>query len=395
MRPAVSGPTLTLSIALLLAGPAFTQAPTSKATPEATTTSPAAYVYIQTPKGVDVYSASSRGTLTAVSGSPFADSGQMGAINGSYLVSVGTDYLHTYPVNSNGGIGKQASEINTQSYGGAACGTNSGGALFDHTGKYLYVLLTGSSSDECSALQSYKINSSGQLTFLGDSVNDTYSYHGSDIPVGISTISGSDTWAYGIISDVYADEFSAFSRNSNGELVANANFKQTGPTPNPSGSDDTYFPLNVAADPTNHLAALMNEPFTNSPPPQLASFTINSNGSITSTNTYANMPTPSILVGVMNMSPSGKQLAVAGNGIEIYNFNGASPLTLASSLPLSSRDFGYLAWDKSNHLYAFDYETGGVYVYTIGTSSITPVTSVLVPDGAKPTYQYPLIVVPK
>ena len=66
---------------------------------------------------------------------------------------------------------------------------------------------------------------------------------------------------------------------------------------------------------------------------------INSNGSITSTNTWQNMPTPAVYPNVMNMSPSGKQLAIAGKGIEIYNFNGASPLTLAASLPISARDF--------------------------------------------------------
>jgi hypothetical protein len=42
----------------------------------------------------------------------------------------------------------------------------------------------------------------------------------------------------------------------------------------------------MAADPTSHLAVLMNEPFTYSPPPQLASFTIDdTTGAIVSTNT--------------------------------------------------------------------------------------------------------------
>jgi len=123
-------------LALLTAMPAFTQIATPGTTPE-TTASPIAYVYVQTPKGVEVFSASSTGKLTLVSGSPFTDSGQMGAINGSYLFSVGTDYIHAYSIESNGAVGKQVSEIDTQKYGGAACGTNTGGALLDHTGKYL------------------------------------------------------------------------------------------------------------------------------------------------------------------------------------------------------------------------------------------------------------------
>ena len=96
---------------------------------------------MQTSKGIDVFSASSTGQLTQVKGSLFADTGQMGAINGSYLVSVGTDDMHVYPIESTGGVGKQVSQIDTQSYGGSQCGTNLGGALFDHTGKFLYVLL--------------------------------------------------------------------------------------------------------------------------------------------------------------------------------------------------------------------------------------------------------------
>jgi hypothetical protein len=361
-----------------------------------------AYVYVQTTKGVEVFSAASNGQLTKVSGSPFSDTGQMGAINGSYLVSVGTEDVHTYPIESDGGIGKQASEIDAANYGGGACGPNLGGALFDHTGKYLYVLTSGSNNPQvpCSALQSYKIASNGDLTFLGDSEN-TNSYHGLDLAYGVSTISGSDTFGYGITGDIYTNEFTAFTRNSNGELLANAKFTSTGPTPNPAGTNNTdnYWPFAVAADPTNHLAAAVFEYFAQSPPPpQLASFTINSStGDITSTNTWENMPTPAIYPNVIGMSPSGKQLAVAGKGIEIYNFNGASPLTLAASLPITARDFGYLSWDNNNHLYAVDYETGDLYVYTIGASSITvaPGSPYTIPDNTKGSNQYDLIVVPK
>jgi hypothetical protein len=247
-------------------------------------------------------------------------------------------------------------------------------------------------------LQSYKVASSGELTFLGDAENDTYSVHGSDFPVGISTFSGNDNFAYGIIGDEYTDLFSAFTRNSNGELVTNANFTHVDPTPDPAVADSQYAPLAVAADPTNHLAAVMNEPFTNSPPPQLASYTINNtNGNISSTNTWKNMPTSAIYPNNINMSPSGKLLAVVGKGVEIYNFNGASPLTLASSMPIPARDFDQLAWDNNNHLYTIDYPTGNLYVYTVTATSITaaPGSPYAIPNNTDAYYQYGLIVVPK
>ena len=66
---------------------------------------------MRTAKGVNVYDATAAGKLSLVNGSPFSTSGQMGGINGKYLISVGTDYLHTYSIESNGTVGKQASEI--------------------------------------------------------------------------------------------------------------------------------------------------------------------------------------------------------------------------------------------------------------------------------------------
>jgi hypothetical protein len=120
-----------------------------------------AYVYVQTATGVNVYDATAAGKLTLVKGSAFADTGEMAGSNGSYFVSVGTNYLHTYTIESDGGVGKQVSEINPQDHIAADCGntTNTGGVL-DHTGKYFYVTVVSTyPSGSCSAQQAYKINS--------------------------------------------------------------------------------------------------------------------------------------------------------------------------------------------------------------------------------------------
>lgn len=393
---------LAIASALLSLGLAFSQDAIAQ-------TSPVAYVYVQTTKGIDVFSASSTGQLTQVKGSLFADTGQMGAINGSHLVSVGTSSMFTYPIESTGAVGKQAFEVSTVKNDGSGCGTNLGGALFDHTGKYVYVLLSSgdtNSDNPCSALQSYKIESNGELTFLGEAVTDN-SYHGVDLPEGVSTISGNDKLAYGVWGDIYTDEFSAFTRESSGALMTNGAFTVTDPTPNPAGANDpddpnsnsdAYFPMLAAADPSNHLAVAVTESFNNNAPaPQMASYTISSDGSISSTNTWQNMPSLSIYPSVMAMSWTGKQVAVASQGIQIFNFNGASPMTVASTLPLAARDFSQLAWDKNNHLYALDYENGDLYVYTVSGSTITaaPGSPYTIPDNVDTNYQYGLIVVPK
>ena len=72
-------------------------------------------------------------------------------------------------------------------------------------------------------------------------------------------------------------------------------------------------------------------------------------------------------------------------------------MTKAASLPLSSRDFSQLAWDKNNHLYALDYVTGNLYVYTVTGSEIVaaPGSPYTIPDNTDSIYQYGLIVVPK
>jgi hypothetical protein len=71
-----------------------------------------ANLYIQAKTGVFVYSANTQGQLTPVKGSPFADVGQMEAVNGAYLISVGTNYLHSYHVEANGGVGAQSGQVN-------------------------------------------------------------------------------------------------------------------------------------------------------------------------------------------------------------------------------------------------------------------------------------------
>ena len=92
MAPSLRRLLLSFSLGMFCGVPALTQ--TSEATPETTSTSPVAYIYVQTSKGVNLYDASAAGKLTLVTGSPFKTEGSMGGSNGKYLISVGTDYIH-------------------------------------------------------------------------------------------------------------------------------------------------------------------------------------------------------------------------------------------------------------------------------------------------------------
>ena len=385
-----TGPCVKLAVCLALvpAGPVFTQNSSIEAT--TTATAPVAYVYVQTTQGVNVYNTNAAGALTLVKGSPFADTGQMEGSNGGYLISVGTDYLHSYAIGANGAVGGQASEINTQSYDGSQCGNTDGsGAIFDHTGRYFYVQLYGASYNggedyTCAAWQTYKIESNGMFTFLGANELDL-GFDSSSLDSTIPTFSSNDKFTYGLYYTAFAPVPAAFMLASNGVLEANSSFteKDPAPDPSPAGSDNNYFPTIVAADPSGHLAALVLEPFATpypGPAAQIASYTINSTGGIQSTNTFADMPTvevsgPGNPSFTMNMSPAGNLLAVGGYpGLQIFHFNGAAPATTYSSLLLPKVDIDQLAWDSSNHLYALSYSSGELYVYTVTPTSISEVS---------------------
>jgi hypothetical protein len=379
-------------LALLTAVPAFTQTPAADAATESKAAAPKAYVYVQTQQGVDVFDAASDGKLTLIKGSPFATSGQIGGVTSSHLISVGTDYLHAYTIESNGAVGKQASEIDTQKYAGSECGTTgengySNGAILDHTGKYFYVQLYGAMDTyegeqyySCSAWQSYKIASNGDFTFLGDLEGDA-GYHGNALPIDILTISGNDKFPYGIFPGGDGPgSFSSFTREANGLLEVNGSFSEVDPTPQPGagGFFNGYLPINGAADPSGHLAVVVNEPFAGDPPaPQLASYTIKSDGGIVSKNSWDNMPTPALqyCCGSISISTSGKLLAVSGYpGLQIFHFNGAAPITPYSSVLLPAVNIDQLAWDSDNHLFVLSYETGELYVYTVTPTEISEVS---------------------
>src|ERR1039458_1681114 len=128
MRHASRASFLVIGLAILLATPAYSQTTSAYPTSNAAAT-PVAYVYVGTSKGVDFYDAASNGKLTLVKGSPFQTSGLAIGSNGKYFISLGTYWVHSYPVTSTGAIGKQVSTIDTQNYyGNGRCGSEIGRA---------------------------------------------------------------------------------------------------------------------------------------------------------------------------------------------------------------------------------------------------------------------------
>jgi len=367
-------------IALLSAGPAFTQTPSPEINTN-TTSAPSAYVYVQTSKGVNLYDAAANGQLTLVKGSPFKTVGLMIGSNGKHFITLGTDYIHSYAVAASGAIGEQASTIDTQDFAGNECGPTNGAAL-DHTGQNLYVRIGTGGPDEssgCFALQSYMIEkSSGAFSFLGVADN-----HDSDSYTQ-PTLAANDVLAHAVNFDAQTPpKVIGFKRGFNGGLDT-LNIHVTEPTPEPGGW--VYYPWLAVSDPTNHLAVAVfpqqMAPDGTMGPDQLASYTVASNGNVSSTNTWKNMPTPDICLDTLNMAPSGKFLAAAssvsicdnnsaGNtGLQIFHFNGANPLTPLGKA-ITTAPINSIRWDSNNHLYATSESSNKLYVYTVTSTTIT------------------------
>ncbi len=376
MTHAVRSCIFTLCLAILSAGPALTQEQSSKADPAATVTAAdVAYVYVGTANGVYLYDAAANGKLTLVSGSPFKIAGTASASNGKYFISSDTyGYgVYSYSVASNGALGEQKSEIDTQNYYGTDCGWVTA-AILDHTGQNLYVQLNPESTSSllCVAYQTYDVDkSSGALTFNGAAVQD------SDDPWGDGdgafftfTITANDAFAYTAWAGL-----SALQRQSDGSLQY-INFNETDPPP--YQGTYSYLHWNVAADPTNHLA--MGLLTAGGADQVMASYTVDAQGNIASTNTSENMPIAHLYpTGVMyptsfQMSPSGKLLAVASDfqpsSLQVFHFNGADPITPYSHA-LTADPINQLQWDNNDHLYALSKSANRLHVFTVTPTSIS------------------------
>jgi hypothetical protein len=360
-----------LCLALISARPAFAQ-PTSEATVAV------AHVYVGTlNKEVEMYDAASNGELTLVKGSPFRTGGIGVGSNGKYFISLGTDELYSNLVETGGTIGKQVSALNFKSYKGANCGSDGGyiAAELDNTGQNVYVLsdnvnLPGGS--QCTAILTFDIaKGTGTLEYRSTLMVGGNNGILLQLPSIITNnIYGYATNAFGCCEDPPA--WSGFKRESNGELenhTFTSNFPHGG-----------YVPYYVTAGPGNFLAVLTA---TNSGPDeygpeQLASYTVDSNGNISTTNSANEMP---VVTGgdgsLMSFSPAGDLIAIAGysSGLQIFHFNGTHPLTTYSERLYASSGFSSISWDRSNHLYALSFASGKkpgqLFVHTITPTSIT------------------------
>jgi hypothetical protein len=334
------------------------------------------FVYAPTAKGIYAYESSSAGKLTPIKGSPFTQTtGIVVGGNGSYFLSLDPAYLHAYKVSSTGAIGEQVSEIDTQAYSDAQCGS-AFAAKLDHTGQYVYVLLNGSTINDhigCAALQTYEIaKTTGVLTFKGATNLGANNYP------GVPTIAGNDIFSYTVSGVPTTCELllEPFQRESTGVIQPTV-VERKDPTPEPNVWDGYLLSGFFTNDPTDHMAWALQPTVGDACEAgkyQLASYTVGSQGNLTSTNTWENMPTLAGQVYDILMSPAGNYLAVAtGTGVQVFHFNGASPITPFTGIIGTSGYIIHLGWDVWNHLYAWNV-SNKLHIYAVTSSGVKEVS---------------------
>jgi len=355
-----------LAIAAIWASTVLAFAQVNSSTTEASQPSaPAAYVYVSlgTSNSGKIYgaAAAANGSLSLLPGSPYPDNVGYMAVNGAWLFAIENNLneglIDSYAIASNGSLALKDVYTQSSTYSGLIS------LYLDHTGSTLYSDLYTTNNDY---LQ-YSINqSTGQLTNIGDLPGG---------PPNNSPVSfiGNNVYAYSSSCYHFGPEIIGVRRASNGTLSYLNNFNPPFPAEKSGGF---YCPWLAAADPTNHLAVAMeplNSNWGQDGPWQLASYSADSSGNLTTSSTFSNMP--SVLVGTVSdysMSPSGKFLAVGGStGLQIFNFNGANPITQLTGL-LSNAPITQISWDNSNHVYALSYLTGKLFVFTVTASGATP-----------------------
>lgn len=315
----------------------------------AQTASPSAYVYLinalsNNTYELDGYSADSNGSLTRLSGSPFwknTSTNGMSLTNTTHwLFATDGTSIYSFSIASNGAL-KKVSSINAEQFSECHCGSI--GSLFlDHTGATLYALSIYDDGSNNTIQLFHKNGITGALSYFGSVSPESAALWG---PLSFT---GNNAYGYNAGCIQASPIFYTARRNSDGSLTR---FLIQQPIPSPPPGDDFFCAFAQAADPANDLAvAFMTE---NTHQTQLAVYTADSSGNLTTHSTYQNMPYASVgSPSGMQMSPGGSMLAVSGlSGLQVFHAHGGNPITPYTGL-IAAHTIWDLAWDTHNHLFA-------------------------------------------
>jgi 6-phosphogluconolactonase (cycloisomerase 2 family) len=313
---------------------------------------------------VIAYTADPTGKLTVAADSPYKfNIGKM-AVNGSYLLGseLGRADVEAYRMEPSGDLSFEASAnvpAPSEDCGSAGPNVPERGSPGLLNAAYLFnadYLESRCADDSLPPLMVQK--SSGKLIFLGDPGDS------GDV-VGDLSLAANNKFAYSSDCYRFGPSIYGFRRKNDGALSE----LPIHPALPKAVKGEGWCPYLAASDGARHLAIPMypwSQYGSQDGPYQLATYSVNSSGQLTTSSTYFDMP--KVMTGSItdvNMDPSGSLLAVAGTGgVQIFHFNGGKPITRYTGL-LTTEEVDQVFWDSNGHLYAIGQSANKLWVFNV------------------------------
>lgn len=302
------------------------------------------------------FTAAANGHLTPTASPMVNSTADSLALNGKWLFTSDRNkqVISSYRIAANGSL-SLVDQMNL--------GYQPNNVFLDHTGRNLYANIFFGSGYETFSID----QANGKLT----SVN-MLNYQVTDNTY--LTFTGNNEYAYGATNYQQTATVNGFLRQADGSLtVVPTNF---GVIPTPADPNrEQYFAIDGgAADPYNDLVVAFQDfnfftgQFVKT---QLAVYTVDAFGNLTTTSTAANMASVDTFTRGLAMSPHGYYLAATGNGLQIFLMHGAKQVTALTAPILSNISMGRAFWDNKEHLYVPAADS--LYVFSVGTSGVKQV----------------------
>lgn len=333
-----------------------------------------AFAYTASASEIRAYGVNSDGSLTAVSGSPFAFSTAKNeniVTNGSNLYASDSSDSNIDIFSINKSTGSLSMAATASALTGAPSTLLTVGLALDHTGSSLYASL--GLSDQDSGLNLFAVESGAtaqEIKFL-----DTGAF--AEPPL---VFSPNNQFAYSDLCTARVDGVFGYARASDGTLTSINLANPPGPTgitgvgfcPGPIAVSAKGFMAIVWLPDALGSSVPSNQPF-------VVTYAMNSDGTLTAVSN-SQVPTASTSsIGsstnfntiAVNFDPSGSVLAVAGNGgVQTFSLNGNGMLTPVGTPQNAGLSFQNVAWDTSNHVFATS--SSQIFVYSSSSGVLTP-----------------------
>jgi hypothetical protein len=329
------------------------------------------YAYTAGTNEIRGYAVNSNGSLTAVSGSPYAVSNPKFAstkivTNGANLYATADAGTNLDILSINKSSGSLAVANTTSVLTGDPNHLDSASALaLDHTGASLYAIVGVSDFD--SGVNVFTVGSSPsaqQIQYLP----------GTAIAPSSLVFSPNNQFAYSNNCSIRVSGLFEYERASDGTVKTN----NLGPVPGPIVTGVGFCPEGLAASAKGYLAVVwIPVAFGSSIPsnqPYVMTYTINSDGTLAAvSNSQIQTASTSASKVAMDFDPTGSFLVVAGDaGVQTYALNSDGTLAPVASPQAGDVKFQNVAWDKSSHVFATS--DNQLYVFNASSGALAPVS---------------------